>query len=366
MTTPPLQLAFCDGAFDFDCPSCNALCCRGGGFAGSMQREVPRLLALYPALGSLAVARQGDVVYFANPTNGCYFLDADRLCRVEKEHGRALKPGVCGLFPFNWLLRVGDVIVIRPHFMCPLRAVIPARPGEVEGTHARVAALAAESGLLGASFIEVHLPRVALHPSADATATLAREAAFRDRTAAALGRARFLEVLRAASRDGAAFDAQLGRAAALLGLDPAALSGPRDAVDDLCLLLAAPLRTTMLRLSAEGMLCALALGALVFRRAVGLGAAPTLSGAWELHTRVGPALRLLGRLDEPIVPDPAAPPRIPSFSDPAMALAAGVALRAQPGAGTLAALERAIAPATPTADRSVLLCTLGTVIEGSS
>lgn len=363
MTAAPLHLAFCDGAFDFDCPSCNALCCRGAGFAGSMQRELPRLLTLYPSLASLAVARQGDVVYFANSTNACYFLDADRLCRVEKEHGRALKPGVCGLFPFNYFLRIGDTIAIRPHFLCPLRAVLPPRPGDVEGTHERVARLAGESGLLGPGFVETHIPQAVLHPSADAAHTLERETAFRDRSATALGTTRFSDLLRAESPDASAHDDHVRRAAALLGLDAGPLAAPRDDVDDLLILLATPLRTTMLRLSADGLLCALALGALVVRTAIALGAAPSLSAGWELQTKLGPALRLLGRLDEPLVADPATPPRIPSFSDPTLALAASLALRHAPGRSTLTALEHAIPTATPAVDRSVLLCTLGGVVE---
>lgn len=363
MSSPPLHFAFCDGAYHFDCPSCDAHCCRGAGFAGSMERELPHLLTLYPALGSMAVGRQGPVVYFANPPNGCYFLDPDHLCRVEREHGRALKPGVCGLFPFNYFLRVGETVVIRPHFLCPLIAVVPPRPGAVEGTHARLAEQARDSALLAPAFLEAHVPQAALHASADAPATLAREARFRDRSAEALGHARLLDLLRAESLDPAAHDEHVRRAVVLLGLDPRELERPRDDVDDLLLLLAAPLRASLLRLSAEGLGCALALGALVFRRAVQLGATPSLSGGWEIQNKVAPALRLLGRLDEPLVTPGLPAPALPAFSDPALSLAATVALRAQPGAATLDALERAILPATPTVDRSVLLTVLGGVLE---
>lgn len=356
---PPLYLAFCDGAFDFDCPSCTALCCRGAGFAGSMAREVPRLLQLYPALASLAIARQGDVVFFANPTNGCYFLDAENRCRIEREHGRALKPGVCGLFPFNSFLRIGETIAIRPHFLCPLRAVLPPRPGEVEGTHASVARAAVDSGLLGPSFVDTYLPPADLHASLDAPATVEREAALRDLSGDLLERARFRELLATSSSDAVALADHVRRASILLGLDPVLPDAPRSEIDDLLLLLAAPLRTTFLRLSSEGILVALALGERLFLRALSLGTTPSLSSGWELITRLSPALRLLGRLEEPIVLDPKKPPRIPVFSDPAVALAASVALRADPASGTLSALERAILPNMPAADRSVLLCTLG-------
>jgi hypothetical protein len=184
-----------------------------------------------------------------------------------------------------------------------------------------------------------------------------------DRDARPGRQGRLVDLLRADAADAATLDEHVRRAAVLLGLDPRVLERPRDAVDDLLILLAAPLRASMLRLSAEGLLCALALGALVFRRALELGAKASLSGGWELQTSVGPALRLLGRLDEPLVAEGQAAPRIPAFADPALALAATLALRAKPAASALDALERAILPATPTADRSVLLTALGAVVD---
>jgi hypothetical protein len=361
VTAPALHFAFIDGGMQYDCPSCDAHCCRGAGFAGSMDRELPKLLTLYPPLGHMATGRHGPVVYFANPPNGCYFLDADRLCRVEKEHGRALKPSICGLFPFNVFSRVGTAVVVRPHFLCPLQAVVPARPGAVYGTHADLAAQVHDSALLAPAFLDAHVAPAPLHPSADAAATLARELRFRDRSAEALGRERLVDLLRADAPDAAAFDADVRRAAALLALDPSELERPRDAVDDVLVLLAAPLRIGLLRRSHAGTLCALAIGALLVRRQLALAspATPTLSGGWDLHFKMVNALRLIARLDEPMDANAA----VPAFDDPALALAASIALRASPSSGTLSSLERAILPSMSLADRMVLVNALGTAVE---
>ena len=171
----PLYFAFPDGAYHYVCAECTALCCRGQGFAGSLQREMRQLLTIYPALGSAATSRQGDIITFATPSGRCHFLDGDNLCRIEKEHGKALKPGVCGLFPFNVFTRIGDVVAISPHFMCPLRLQIPARPGRVEGTHARIETAVRESALLDRAYVEAHMVPSRLHPALDADSVLERE-----------------------------------------------------------------------------------------------------------------------------------------------------------------------------------------------
>lgn len=82
---------------------------------------MPVLLSLYPALGSAVVSRQGSMLAFGTPAGRCFFLDEDNLCRIEKDHGKDLKPGVCSLFPFNAFRRIGKVVAVSPHFMCPIR-----------------------------------------------------------------------------------------------------------------------------------------------------------------------------------------------------------------------------------------------------
>jgi hypothetical protein len=142
----PVYMAFPDGVFHYVCAECTALCCRGQGFVGSLEREMPSLLSLYPARGSAVVLRQGSILAFGTPAGRCFFLDEDNLCRVEKEHGKDLKPSACSLFPFNEFNRIGNVIAIRPQFMCPIRLQVPALPGCVEGTTPRLRLLRAPAG----------------------------------------------------------------------------------------------------------------------------------------------------------------------------------------------------------------------------
>jgi hypothetical protein len=93
---------------------------------------------LSATLSWMALSREGDNITFATPGPECLMLDRDNLCRIEKELGKDTKPTFCNLFPFNYLTRVGKTLVVLPHFLCPLRAVIPASPGSVQGTHALI------------------------------------------------------------------------------------------------------------------------------------------------------------------------------------------------------------------------------------
>src|SRR5262249_22632083 len=170
---------FPDGVYHYVCAECTAVCCRGHGIAGSLKREIPALVTLYPSLGSMAVNRSGDILSFANPAGGCFFLDSDNLCRIEKEHGKNLKPGVCVLFPFNVFTRIGETVAVSPHFMCPLRLQVPARPGEVKGTHASIEPDIRESELLSNESTSDRTSGVLLHPSLDATSVIKREERFR-------------------------------------------------------------------------------------------------------------------------------------------------------------------------------------------
>jgi hypothetical protein len=363
-----LYLAFPDGVFHYVCAECTALCCRwGDGFAGSLQREIGPLLSLYPALETMAKGRRGNLMAFATPAGRCHFLDQDNGCRIEKEHGKALKPGVCVLFPFNAFTRVGNTIAVSPHFKCPLRLQVPARPGQVEGTHAFIEQAVHETGLIDQEYLDLHLTPVALHPSADAQSVLRREAIFRDTCSQALGQGGFTETLRGASEDPARLDASVARAAALLGLVVPNPTPVRDAVDDLLHALAPSLRLGFLQLAAEGILVALALGQLVLRQAVSLSSGPaTPQGAYQILSAMAPALRLLARTDEPLEVPRKISTKVPPFGDPAMTFAGYRVLRAGCGAtGTLAVLEEAMDGALWRADRTAFLVELGTYLENA-
>lgn len=78
--------------------------------------------------------RIGDVITVAMPLGRCAFLDDDRLCRIHKDHGTSLKPGMCVVFPLNLLRTIGPVVTVAPVFgLCPLRLQLPPRPGDVDG-----------------------------------------------------------------------------------------------------------------------------------------------------------------------------------------------------------------------------------------
>jgi hypothetical protein len=350
-----LFLAFPDGVYHHVCSECTALCCRGHGFGGSLRREIGTLLQLYPSLASAAASRQGDVLTFHTPPTGCCFLEPDNLCGLEKRHGRGLKPGICALFPFNVFTRIGSTIAISPHFLCPLRLELPPKRGTVEGTHDRIEAAARESGLLERGYVDAMAPAT-LHPSANARSVLRREAIFRDRCEAGLGRERFAEVLRDASDSAGALDAFVVRAARILALDGGARAPQRDRVDDLLLAIAPPLRLSLLALSGEAMLQALALGERLVRCTLSLHRdAPTLQTVHGAMSDTLPVLRLLARGDETLELAEGSE-KGPPLPTPELTFAAYLALReARGAAGLLAALEQAITPELSAADRLVLL-----------
>ena len=132
-TEPTIELffAFVDGAYDYVCAECTALCCKGHGFGGSLKRKCVRSSSAYPQLETMALSRNGDQITFATTAGGCIMLDTDNFCRIEKELGKDKKPNICNLFPFNSFTQVGKTIVVLPHFLCPLRASVagPARTG---------------------------------------------------------------------------------------------------------------------------------------------------------------------------------------------------------------------------------------------
>jgi hypothetical protein len=365
MTSMQLYLAFPDGVFHYVCAECNALCCRGQGFGGSLRREMQTLLVLYPAIESMAVSRSGNNLEFATPTGRCYFLDADNRCAIERVHGKTLKPGVCVLFPFNLFTRIGTAVAVSPQFMCPLRVQVPARPGQVEGTHALIETAVRESGLLDPSYVEGHLPSVLLHGSENASSVLKREEGFRDACSRALGRQSFIEMLRGESADPEALDGFVVRAAAIMGLDPPSRPQGRDPIDDVLIALAPPLRLNMLRLSPEGILRALALGEMVVRRVLPLSSGPlSPQGVHQIVTVPGPALRLLAQGDEPLDLVKRASMEVSWFDVPEMVLAAFKALSDfRKSIGTLTALEKAIEPSMTVSDRAVLLRYIGMQVE---
>lgn len=362
-----LYLAFPDGVFHYRCADCNAFCCRGHGFGGSFEREMKPLFVRYPALESLATLRQGDYVQFSTPTSGCVVLGSDNRCRIEKDLGKQSKPAICRLFPFNAFRRIGRAVAVSPHFLCPLRLQLPAKPGEVEGTHRTVEAAVRESGILDKDYLDYHVPRLLLHRSYDAEAALEREASFRDACSLALGRRSFLDTLMAESKDASALAKFLERAVRIMGLTVHSEPRAQDEMDDVLLALAAPVRLNLLSLSAEGIIRALALGGLLLRNVLSISADPmSLKGAYSVLDHHSPALRLLAYCDEPLDLTSSFKVKSPRFGDADLSFAAFVAAREiAAGVGPLTSLERAIPDSMTTSGRSVLLNIIGEQIDGS-
>lgn len=292
---PRFYFAFPDRAYHYDCSTCDALCCRGHGI-GTAAKETPGLLAHYPELARTITKSGLAGSNFTNPTGGCFFLTADNLCQVEREYGREAKPGVCVLFPFNDFSRLGDVIVVRPHFLCPLRLL----PGRGAGNHAELEKLLVSTGVAA---------RALEQPGADtsperANELVRREEAFRDKCGAAIGLRPFRELLEEEAGGVAEFRNWRERALRLWGVPWE--EAPRDYLDDLLLALAPPLRMRATLLSERHRLRILSLAEAYLRNVARISARPlTLQGAHHLVVNVFGVLRLLAygnaslRLQEP-------------------------------------------------------------------
>jgi len=347
--------AFPDGVFHHVCAECTALCCRGQGFAGSLKREMNFVFRNYPPLASLVTEREGDIVTVATPTGRCFFLRNDNLCQIEVEHGRARKPGICLLFPFNDFSRIGDTLVVAPHFMCPLRLNLPAAPGKVEGTHANVAKAIMETNLGEADYVRGFVGTAKLPSGKSAAEILERERDFCNRCTESLGKAQFRDVLAASSENPSALWAFRKRVAKLLGWTIPAQQDSRDPLDDILIASAPAYRVESLFLSDEALLRFLTLAELLVRRVFSMSiGSPTLQGVYGVIEDMRPALRLLAWGD-------AKPPlkkvtlKSPEFGDTNLVDSAQKFLNWLPVKGVLPALEKALPPKFSTADRIVVI-----------
>ena len=347
--------AFPDGVFHHVCAECTALCCRGQGFAGSLKREMNFVFRNYPPLASLVTEREGDIVTVATPTGRCFFLRNDNLCQIELDHGRARKPGICLLFPFNDFSRIGNTLVVAPHFMCPLRLNLPAAPGKVEGTHANVAKAIKETNLGEPDYVRGFVGTAKLPSGKTASQVLEREREFCNRCTESLGKSRFRDVLAASSEDPSALWSFRKRVAKLLGWSVPAQPETRDALDDILIASAPAYRVESLYLSDEALLRFLTLSELLVRRVFSMSiGAPTLQGVYGIIEDMRPALRLLAWGD-------AKPPlkkvslKSPEFGDTSLVDSAQKFLNWLPVKGVLPALEKALPPKFSTADRIVVI-----------
>jgi Fe-S-cluster containining protein len=115
-----LYFTFLDGSLGYDCIRCGARCCHGLGF-GVGRSELVQLLRKRPVLAPFVQPAGAHAVALDLTEEGCWFLAPDGRCGIEVEEGRAAKPSVCKLFPFNRVYRIGAVTAVEPHLlMCPI------------------------------------------------------------------------------------------------------------------------------------------------------------------------------------------------------------------------------------------------------
>jgi hypothetical protein len=359
----PIFFAFPDGVFHHVCAECTALCCRGQGFAGSLKREMNFIFKNYPPLASLVTEREGDVVTVATPAGRCFFLRNDNLCQIELDHGKARKPGICLLFPFNDFSRIGNTLVVAPHFMCPLRLNLPAAPGSVEGTHASVARAIKETEMGADDYVKGFIGTAKLPAGRTAAEILQRETTFRDMCSEALGRARFQEVIEESSSNPAELRAFRKRAAKLLSWSLPPQTEDRDGLDDILIASASAYRVEALYHTDEGLLRFLTLAELMARRVYSMSLSPaTLQGVYGVIEDMRPALRLLAWGDDK-------PPlkkvslKSPEFGDSNLVSSAQKFLNWMPTRGVLPALEKAFEPKFTVADRIVIVRQCADVID---
>ena len=172
-------------------------------------------------------------------------------------------------------------------------------------------------------------------------------------------------MLRAASENGAALDEFVARVARMMKIEEPSRSRPRDELDDLLLAIAPPYRLSLLALTSEQILRALAVAEITLRQGRSLWKLPlSLQGVMNMASGFGPAQRLLAYADEPFEFARPISKKDLTFGDAQLTFAAYVFQRRSAGpAGVLGALEEVIKPEMPVSDRSVLFQRLGSLVD---
>jgi len=300
---------FEDGALRYDCVTCGAKCCKGFGI-GLDRAGAERLCAERPALRAFVRVSGGGTVVAANVSDGCWFLDAERLCGLERTGGRTAKPPACRLFPFNRLFRVGGVRVVDANtLLCPLE--------DARGAGVSHAELLAELEELGDRATWAIAEPPAGQSAAEALAE-ERAAARACAEAVARGEAEFA-VVASAMGGGPVEELRAARAAAarLLGLGDAVEGGDSAATARVLARVAPSLRFNARFGTGAGAGAGagarvdsvarwLVMLELLLRAGSALGAPPTLRAATELFQARRPLLAVLARAGERLHLDPAA------------------------------------------------------------
>ena len=354
----PLFFAFPDGIFQYVCSECNALCCRGQGFGGNVEREMGFLLKTYPELASMVTGRQRDIIDVATPLGRCFFLQDNNLCRIQAEHGAARKPGVCTIFPFNRFTRIGDTVLVSPHFMCPLRIEIPAQPGPGTGTHSIIEASIRDSAMLEPRYVAWYLGASKLPQGETAKSALLHETEFRTHVSDAVGKATLMELLVAAGGKKKELQDVVKRSARLMAWAPAARVTGRDRIDDVLIAMSQSLLLGPRILPRNQGLQVLALCERLVRTAFTPAMPPPQPQA--VYGVLQHALPLLRMLTETELKVPRKKVK-PAFGQPELVFASFMLFRDIERIGHLPAMESAFKRLASPADRAVLAHHLASV-----
>jgi hypothetical protein len=118
----PIHFPFLSGILRYDCPTCDAPCCKGAHLGIGKSKELVQLSSVQPSIGLFASPgfSGSAMMSIASPQDACWFLDGKRRCRLEKVMGREAKPAGCRLFPFQRIRALGEHLAVVPDFLCPI------------------------------------------------------------------------------------------------------------------------------------------------------------------------------------------------------------------------------------------------------
>lgn len=88
---------FINNIFSYDCTKCNnrGKCCRRPGNIGMDAENSNFLLKRYPYLRYFISSQENGKVVYSRGRGGCWFLDKDGLCLIQKKYGEKNKPMMC-------------------------------------------------------------------------------------------------------------------------------------------------------------------------------------------------------------------------------------------------------------------------------
>ncbi len=356
----PVYFAFPDNVLDYDCSSCGAKCCRGHGFAASMDRELPGLLTRFPELAYTAIRHSGNWTQFFNLPGNCFLLDGGHSCSIENQLGKTMKPGVCRAFPFNNISSSDNLLIIAPHFLCPLNLTQNNSGLSHKGSHAEIFQELLETGILANHSMH---NKLCINEPIDSF--LNKEVILRDICTQNIGHQNFSSSISGLSCDKTAHNLSISRAERLMGLDRCKKL-PAEMTDDFLLALAPMFSISFSDLPVLGRLKALALTESLLRTIFALNNNTlSLQGLAITFDHVASIIHLF-TCEHTQLPDRANTSpnttslKLLNLKDPQISMAAAIVIRLiQRGVPPLEALEEAVPPEMPIVNRMVLFQALG-------